>query len=143
LRRTAGKLHIGMALASRRLASRVSPAGLVSPLRATRDVTQANGRFQPEERHCLAAEVHGIDRRQKNPVRRFFCIIISVPDTFWGAGPRSASPTDPSPSRYPIIDMLPHAWCHRNGTMLIKAAPLQRKPPRGGLRADSTRSSRC
>jgi hypothetical protein len=34
--------------------------------------TQDGGGSQPEERHSLAAEVHRIDRRRKNPVRRVF-----------------------------------------------------------------------
>jgi hypothetical protein len=36
------------------------------------DATQDGGGSQPEERHGMAAEVHMIDRRQKNPVRRVF-----------------------------------------------------------------------
>jgi hypothetical protein len=46
---------------------------LVSPLRARRNVTEAGGRSQPEERHGLAAEDYIIDnRRRKNPIRRVF-----------------------------------------------------------------------
>jgi hypothetical protein len=37
-----------------------------------RETTQAGGGSQPEERHNLAAEVHMINRRRKNPVRRVF-----------------------------------------------------------------------
>jgi hypothetical protein len=40
--------------------------------------TQAGGGSQPEVRHGLAVEVHMIDRRRKNPVRRVFGKIISV-----------------------------------------------------------------
>jgi hypothetical protein len=50
-----------------------------------------------------------IDRRWKNMVRRVYS--ISVPDTFGGTAPRSATSTDHSPNRYLVVDMLPHAGC--------------------------------
>jgi hypothetical protein len=59
----------------------------------------------------LAAEVHMIDLRRKNTVRRMFGLDISVSGTFWGASPRSASSTESSLIRYPVIAMPPHARC--------------------------------
>jgi hypothetical protein len=41
-------------------------------LGAKLDATQDGGGSQPRERHGLAAEVHIIDRRRINPVRRVF-----------------------------------------------------------------------
>jgi hypothetical protein len=62
-RRTAGKHHHGMALASREF---------LSLLGARLMATQDGGWSQPEERHGPAAEVLRIIRRRKNPVRGVF-----------------------------------------------------------------------
>jgi hypothetical protein len=63
-----------------------------------------------EERHGLAAEVLSIIRRRET---RYGGVLenIPVPNIFCGAATRSMCPTHPSPSRYPIIDTLPHAVC--------------------------------
>jgi hypothetical protein len=60
---------------------------------------------------------------------------IPAPNTFCGPATRSLCPTHPSPSWYPVIDMLPHAVClglsyrhtvHKGG-MLIKVEPRSGK----------------
>jgi hypothetical protein len=66
---------------------------------------QAGGGSQKEERHGLAADVLRIDRRRKNPVRRV-SINISALNIFCGAATQSACSPSPSPSRFPVIDML-------------------------------------
>jgi hypothetical protein len=72
---------------------------------------QDGGGSQPEERHGVAAEVHRIHHRQKKPVRRVFELNVFKPDIFCGAATRSASSTNPSPFRYPLIDRMPKARC--------------------------------
>jgi hypothetical protein len=42
---------------------------------------------------------------------RGFLKNIPVPNIFCGAATQSLCPTHPSPSRYPIVDMLPKAVC--------------------------------
>jgi hypothetical protein len=45
---------------------------LESPEEGRLDVSHAGGGSQPKERHGPAAEVHRIDRRRENPIRRIF-----------------------------------------------------------------------
>jgi hypothetical protein len=52
-----------------------------------------------------------IIRRRKTPVRGVFWKNIPVPTIFIGAATRPQCSANPSPSRYPVIDMLPHAVC--------------------------------
>jgi hypothetical protein len=60
------------AMAWRSLTTDKSRGTFEYPLWARRDATHDGGGSQPEERHGLAAEVHGIIRRQKTPVRGVF-----------------------------------------------------------------------
>jgi hypothetical protein len=50
---------------------------------------------------------------------------------FWGTAPRIASSTEPSPSRYQVIDMLPHAGLSQR-RYAYKGAPLIAQTTRGG-----------
>jgi hypothetical protein len=104
-RRTAGKHHQGMELASCR-----QPCEFMPPLGGRLTATQDGDRSQPEERHGLAAAVLRIICRRKKPVRGVFGK-IPVPNILGGAETRSMCPTNPSPSRYPVIDRLPKAVC--------------------------------
>jgi hypothetical protein len=105
----AGDGQPGSSAMARRSLAVVQPCEFrVSPRREARSYA---GRSQPEERHGRAPEVHHIDYRQKNPVRRVFGLNISEPDIFCGAATWSTSSTSPSPRRYPIINSLPKAGC--------------------------------
>jgi hypothetical protein len=87
-----------------------NPMSFVPPVGGRLQATENRGRSQPEKRHGMAAAVLRTIRRRKNPVR-FFLENIPVPNIFCGLATRSLCPTHPSLSRYPIIDMLPHAVC--------------------------------
>jgi hypothetical protein len=69
-RRATGKQRKGK-VARRSLAVVPSYEIRVS-LRVRLGATQDGGGSQSEERHGMAVEVHGIDRRRKNPVRMVF-----------------------------------------------------------------------
>jgi hypothetical protein len=78
----------------------------VEPRKGLRhDAQHAEGGSQPEKQHGLAAEVHMIDRRRENSVRRisvkYFCIRHLL-----RTAPRSMCFTSPSSSRYLFIDVI-------------------------------------
>jgi hypothetical protein len=67
-----GSEHPGSNIIAMRSLAADHPCGTRAPMGAGRDVTQAGGEASPEERHGMAAEVHMVDRRRINPVRRIF-----------------------------------------------------------------------
>jgi hypothetical protein len=74
------------------------------------ETKHAGGGSQAEERHGLAAGVLRIGRRLKSPVRRGSVEHFRTQHILRTA-PRSLCSTNPSPSRYPIIDRLSYAVC--------------------------------
>jgi hypothetical protein len=107
-RLTTGKQRYGTALAS----NRQPCESFRSPQGTRPKATQNGGGSQPEERHGLAAAVLRITRRRKSTVRGVLVRFgFPIPNIFCGSATRSRCPTHPSPSRYPVIDRLPHAMC--------------------------------
>jgi hypothetical protein len=59
----------------------------------------------------MSAEIHIIVRRRGNPGTEGFRVSTSIPTIFGGATIQSMCSTNPSHSRYPIVDRLPHTMC--------------------------------
>jgi hypothetical protein len=73
---------------ARRSLAIIELCGFESPLGTRLEATHDGGRSHPEERPGMGAEVHGIDRREKNLVRRVFGLIISELNIYWGVATR-------------------------------------------------------
>jgi hypothetical protein len=101
-RRTAGKQHHDMELASCLQPCEFMPCEFMGRLLATQD----GGWSQPEERHGPAVAVLRVIRRWRYPVR-FFFEKYSRTEHLCGSATRSMCLTHPSHCWYPIIDMLP------------------------------------
>jgi hypothetical protein len=119
-RRTVGKQHQGMALASSR-----KPCEFMSPVGARLIATPDIDWSQPEERDGPAADVLRIIRRRRNPVRGVFWKTFPYPTSYVA---RRLDPcVRPTPplvgTRLSTCCLKQCAWGYRNGTLLIKAAP--------------------
>jgi hypothetical protein len=88
------------------------------------EATQDGGGSQPEERHCLAAEVLKIVRRRKNPVRGLFGEIFPYQPSYEERRlDPCVLPTPPLVStRLSKGYLMLCALCYRNNTLLLKAA---------------------
>jgi hypothetical protein len=75
------------------------------PLGARREATQAGEATRSGGGGPLDRPPPG------KPGTEGYRVKFSVHDIFCGEATRSASSTNPSPSRYPVIDKLPKAWC--------------------------------